>query len=515
MTLRERMQPGRWHNFLLGFIFASTLWGVFLACKAGPSGPTPPVAAQRQAAPVPLPPPAPAPPASSPAPVPSVATVLPGVPNEGFAPMLGKVGPAVVNIQATKAPRPQDSPYGSDPFFRHFFGGRAPQPEERRERSLGSGVIVSPDGIILTNHHVIKDASEILISLADRREMRARVLGSDPKTDIAVIKVEGQGLPTLPFGDSRSVRVGDLAFAVGSPFGLAQTATFGIVSAVGRGDIGIVDYEDFIQTDAAINPGNSGGALVNARGELIGINTAILSRGAQGNQGVGFAVPAHMAQAVMKAIVTQGRVVRGYLGVSVQDLNPALSKAFRLPDVQGVLVAFVQEGSPAEKGGLQRGDLITAIDGNATPTARKLRLWAAATAPGTAVKVSLVRKGQPLEVPLRLADLPGEGGSAQPGPGEAPVGRSGLPGVELQTLTPRIAAGLNLPPSARGVLVVSVRPDSVAGQAGLRRGDVIFEANQHRVRSAEELAALARAAGGNLLLLVARGDHNLYVPIEP
>ena len=276
--LREKMQKGRSHVFLLGAVFASALWLTFLACKDGTTIP-PKLGAQ-----VPPLPSNAAPPPPSPSPAPVLPPVAPGLPAEGFAPMLAKVGPAVVNIQATKASAAQQHPYMQDPNYRFFFGGRGQMPE-KRERSLGSGVIVAPDGVILTNHHVIKDATEIVISLADRRELRARVVGSDPKTDIAVLRVDGQNLPTVPLGDSRSVRVGDLAFAVGSPFGLAQTATFGIVSAVGRGNIGIVDYEDFIQTDAAINPGNSGGALVNSRGELMGINTAILSRGAQGNQG--------------------------------------------------------------------------------------------------------------------------------------------------------------------------------------------------------------------------------------
>jgi serine protease Do len=499
----KTVAPRRAPVFALGFVVASALWIAFFACTGKPNT-SPPAASAQANAPAPAVPPFPAPPVAP------LAAVPPGVPNEGFAPMLARVGPAVVNIQATKAPRMQRHPYMDDPFFRFFFGGQG-APPERRERSLGSGVIVSAEGVILTNHHVIREASEIVISLADRREMRARIVGSDPKTDIAVLKVDARDLPSVPFADSRNVRVGDLAFAVGSPFGLAQTATFGIVSAVGRGDIGIVEYEDFIQTDAAINPGNSGGALVNARGELIGINTAIVSRGAQGNQGVGFAVPAQMAKAVMDAILKHGRVVRGWLGVSVQEITPSIAKVFRLTATNGVLVAYIEPGSPAEKGGIRRGDVITSIDGTPTPTPRRLRLRASQTPPGTTVKAAVLRRGQAMDVSVVLGELPSdveERRRAQPA-AAGPLG-----GVELQTLTPRIASRLNLPANARGVLVVSVRPDSLAGQSGLRRGDVIFEVNQRRVRSVEEIEAVLQGGGG-ALLLIARGEHNLYIPIEP
>jgi serine protease Do len=492
---RKEVVSRRWQLFFLGFFFATALWAVFLACrdKGGASTvsaqPVPPVANGSRA-----------------------GALGSGLGGDGFAPMLARVGPAVVNISATKVQRDVGGLPSNDPFFRFFFGEPS-VPRERRERSLGSGVVVGRDGIILTNHHVVKDAEDITVALADKREFKAKVLGSDPKTDIAVLRVDAKELPTLPFGDSRAVRVGDLAFAVGSPFGLAQTATFGIVSAVGRGDIGIVDYEDFIQTDASINPGNSGGALVNSRGELIGINTAILSRGAQGNQGIGFAVPAHMAKAVMDAILTRGKVVRGWLGVRIQDLTPKLVKALKLASNQGALVNHIERGSPAQKAGLRLGDVITAVDGTPTSNSRRLSLRIGSSSPGSTVKLTVLRNGTSMELPLTLGELP-EPGTAQANPAVPAAGP--LRGVELQTLTPQIASRLNLPPVARGVVVVGIRPDSPAAQAGLRRGDVIFEVNRQPVRSVQEFeAVVSQSGGGQLLFLVGRGEMNLYIVVEP
>jgi serine protease Do len=494
-AFRDGLRSGKVRTFILGALFATALWATFFACKGGV-----------QTAP-------PANAAASPGPGGRAGGGGGGggIPADGFAPMLARVEPAVVNISATKVERVH-SPYHDDPFFRFFFGDRG-MPQERRERSLGSGVIARADGVILTNHHVIKDASDITVTLSDKRDLKARILGSDPKTDIAVLRVEAKDLPTLPFGDSRQVRVGDLAFAVGSPFGLAQTATFGIVSAIGRGDLHIVEYEDFIQTDAAINPGNSGGALVNARGELIGINTAIVSRGAQGNQGVGFAVPAHMAKAIMDTILTHGRVVRGWLGVHLQKITPALAKAFRLPGTAGAIIGHVEPGSPAAKAGLRPGDVVTAIDGQSTESARRLLLRITGLMPGNKVKLAVLREGRTLEVETTLSEFPDPDARRA---AAAAGGGGALQGLEIQTLTPRVARQLNLPPFARAVVVAGIQPESRAAQAGLRRGDVIFEVNRQRVRTAEELERLVTAASGqSLLLLVSRGDMNLYLVIEP
>ncbi|MGD1091070.1 MAG: trypsin-like peptidase domain-containing protein [Bryobacteraceae bacterium] len=281
----------------------------------------------------------------------------------GFTPVAKRVLPAVVNIASSKIIRSSDqggsSPFFSDPFFRQFFGDQFSRqfqvPREERQRSLGSGVIINADGYVLTNHHVVDGADEIKISLSDKREFKGRIVGTDSKTDVALVKIESKGLPVIPFGDSSKVQVGEFALAVGNPFGIGQTVTMGIISATGRGGLGIEDYEDFIQTDAAVNPGNSGGALVNVRGELVGINTAIVSGGGGGNQGVGFAVPVNMARGVMEEIQKHGKVIRGWLGVSIQSITPEIAKAFGLTgQPRGALVTDVTPKSPAERSGVRK-----------------------------------------------------------------------------------------------------------------------------------------------------------------
>ncbi len=296
--------------------------------------------------------------------------------------------PAVVNISTTRVVKSQGmpaSPFMDDPFFKHFFGeefGRQFQiPRERRENSLGSGVIVSADGYIVTNAHVVEKADEIKVLLSDKREFTGKVVGSDPKSDIAVIKIKGKDLPTLNWGDSEKLEVGEYVLAIGNPFGLNSTITLGIVSAVGRANMGIEQYENFIQTDAAINPGNSGGALVNTRGELIGINTAIFSR-TGGSMGIGFAIPSNMAKGVMDSLVKTGKVVRGYLGVSIQDLNAEMAKQFGLDDKQGALVSDVVAGSPADKAGIKTGDVILKFDGKEIENSTMLRHRVAETPVG-------------------------------------------------------------------------------------------------------------------------------------
>jgi Do/DeqQ family serine protease len=271
------------------------------------------------------------------------------IPNGTFAPLVKSVLPSVVNISSSKVVRNRQSPFLDDPFFRQFFGDQFNIPRERRERSLGSGVIVSPQGYILTNNHVIEGASDISVVLSTKQEFKASVAGTDPRIDIAVLKVEATNLPAITLGDSSKVQVGDVQLAIGNPFGLGQTVTMGIVSATGRGNLGIEDYEDFIQTDAAINPGNSGGALINMRGELVGINTAILSDGGQGNVGIGFAVPINMARNSMEQILKNGKVIRGYMGVSIQEVNPALAKQFGLQSSRGALVCRTGQPGPARR----------------------------------------------------------------------------------------------------------------------------------------------------------------------
>jgi serine protease Do len=332
-----------------------------------------------------------------------------------FAPVVKNAQPAVVSIASTKVVKISGdegaAPFFDDPMFRRFFGDgpqdRSGKPREQREHGLGSGVIVSPDGYILTNNHVIEGANEINVYASDKREMKARVIGADPKTDIAVVKVEAKNLPTLPFADSSQAQVGDIALAIGNPFGIGQTVTMGIISATGRGDLGIEDYEDFIQTDAAINPGNSGGALINANGQLIGVNTAILS-GAGGNQGVGFAVPSNLARAVMNQLLRNGKVVRGYLGVMIQPVTPEIAKALNLPDARGALVGEVTPGGPAAKAGLAPGDCIVELNGQRVDDSRELRLKTGELAPGSNVRLKLIRDGNPREVSITLGELPNE-----------------------------------------------------------------------------------------------------------
>jgi serine protease Do len=439
----------------------------------------------------------------------------------GFAPVVEKALPAVVNISSTKTTKTQGgnlaNPFFSDPFFRQFFGRGSQMPREQREHSLGSGVIVSPDGYILTNNHVIDGANDIEVALSDRRDFRAKVVGADAKTDLAVIKIGASGLPTLPMGDSSAVRVGQFVLAIGDPFGVGETVTMGIVSAKGRGGLGIEDYEDFIQTDAAINPGNSGGALINPAGQLIGINTAILTGGGGGgNQGVGFAIPVSMAQNVMDQIRKNGKVTRGWLGVGIQPLTPDLATAFGLKENKGALIAQVEPGSPAAKAGLQQGDVIQQVNGQAVDDARALTLKISQMAPGSTVKLTVLRNGKQQEISATLGEMPGqkavaENGAKQPDSGEA----TGLSGVEVDNLTPDIAQQLKLPASTQGVVVTDVSDGTPASDAGLQRGDVIQEVNHQPVRNVGDLNRALRQAGGKqVLLLVNRGGNTSYVVIQ-
>ncbi len=422
-----------------------------------------------------------------------------------FAPVVKKVAPAVVSIATTRV-----APVAERGGFPFFFGPGGPQPEGRQQ-GLGSGVIVTPEGYILTNHHVVDEAHEIKVHLSDDREFPATIVGSDPRTDIAVLKVEAGGLPLLPLGNSSQVEVGDVVLAVGNPFGLGQTVTMGIVGATGRGGLGIEDYEDFIQTDAAINPGNSGGALVNGRGELIGINTAILSRSG-GNQGVGFAVPINLAHHVMTQILEHGRVTRGYLGVGIQNVSPAMAKAFKAPDAKGALVGNVEPGGPADKAGLKRGDIIRELDGQPVDDARQLRLQIAQTPPGSEVKLGVWNDGRERNVAMKLGEFPDEPQAAakQAGASEA------LAGLQVGELTPAVARQLDLPNGTQGVVVMDVQPGSAPAEAGLRRGDVIQEvARQPVTNVAEFRAAVGREGKGPILLLVNRGGNTQFVVLEP
>jgi serine protease Do len=442
--------------------------------------------------------------------------------SNGFSAIVKPALPAVVGISSSKmvkTPAGGGMPFLNDPTFRKFFGDQFgnqfgdqdQKPRTEKERSLGSGVIVSPDGYILTNNHVVDGASDIKVTLNDRRELQAKVIGTDAKTDVALLKIEATGLPSLAVGDSSKVEVGDVVFAIGDPFGIGETATMGIVSAKNRGlGRAIEEYEDFIQTDAAINHGNSGGALVDLHGNLIGINTAILPGNGGGNQGIGFAIPINMAHDVMDQLIAHGKVVRGYLGIHIESLNPALAKSFGLTDSHGALVGDVSADGPSAKAGLKRGDVITGLNGQKVEDANDLRLRISETAPNTPVQLSVVRDGQQKQINVTLGELNEKDTTA---PATEDSG-STLDGVHVEELTSDIAQQLQLPASVRGVVVDNVDQSSTAAEAGLTRGDVIQEVNHKPVTSVSEYEHAISSAKGPVLLLVNNGGVTRYVAIE-
>jgi serine protease Do len=427
---------------------------------------------------------------------------------------------SVVNIASEKRvkmpERQRRMPFFNDPFFRQFFGdpGRGQPPRERLERGLGSGVIVSSDGIVLTNNHVINAADSLKVALSDGREFDAEVVGTDPKSDLGVIRIKESptDLVPIPLGDSGKLRLGEMVLAVGNPFGVGQTVTMGIVSAKGRADVGIVDYEDFIQTDAAINPGNSGGALVNMKGELVGINTAILSKSG-GYQGIGFAIPSNMARAIKDNLLEHGRVIRGWLGVAIQDLDKKLATAMELEIEKGVLISHVGEESPAEKAGLQRGDVILKLDGEMVESTSKLRNRIAAKGAGKKVALHFLREGKEEQLDVTLGELPDER-SRIPTPSGNKAAPGEVAGMEVQPVSPELAETFKLDSRLRGGLVVVNVEGGAAVKAGLRPGDVILEAGRREVRTTQELGALWKQSRGSLLLRVLRGSSAFYVVLE-
>lgn len=427
--------------------------------------------------------------------------------------------PAVVNISTTRKAKagrsPSLSPFFSDPFFRHFFDRQSPglrrQPPERMEQSLGSGVIVRSDGIILTNNHVINDADDVRVTLHDRREYRAEIVGKDPPSDLAVLKLQDppEDLKAVPFGDSDTLRLGEVVVAIGNPFGVGQTVTMGIVSAKGRANVGIVDYEDFIQTDAAINPGNSGGALLNLHGEVVGINTAILSR-TGGYQGIGFAIPSNMARSIMASLIEDGRVVRGYLGVMIQDLTPELAEAMGSDVKKGVLVSEVLPDSPADKAGVKTGDIIAQADGREVATAARLRNIVASTGAGRTMTMQLVRNGQRKTVEVSLTERKDEGDTIALDDDQGPLG-----GVKLEPLTDELRRKLEV--SRRvdaGVVVTSVADRSRAARAGLRPGDVITSVNRTRVKTPSDFVEAYDRAADTVLLRIHRRGGSLFLVLN-
>lgn len=455
-----------------------------------------------------------APPAPAPKAVPAgyaVPAALAGIPGDVSLPDIAeRAVQSVVNISTRQSSRQREAM--ADPMLRRFF--RMPGPMPSPGGSMGSGVIVSDDGLVLTNNHVVEHGEKIEVTLSDGRDLPAELVGTDPKTDLAVIRITGDlaGLAPMPLGDSDALRLGESVLAIGNPFGLGHTVTLGIVSAKSRAGMGIVDYEDFIQTDAAINPGNSGGALVNMRGELVGINTAILSR-TGGYQGVGFAIPIRMARTVMQSLVETGTVSRGWLGVGIQDLEPPLARALRLPDnTDGVLITGVQPGTPAARAGLARGDVVTAIDGTPMRNAGQLRNTIALKG-AVDIELTVLRDGRERSVAVTLGTLAEDGRSAaKPEEGDA-VENTRL-GLALRPLDRALRERLGVPADAEGVVVAGVDPGSPADRAGLRPGDVIAEVEQRPVASVRDFERRVDRADDELLLLVRRGAGTLYVALE-
>ncbi|HWR88858.1 MAG TPA: DegQ family serine endoprotease [Dissulfurispiraceae bacterium] len=421
-----------------------------------------------------------------------------------------RVKPSIVNISTTRIVKTPRNPLFDDPFFRRFFGDGFQTPQKRKVTSLGSGVIATSDGFILTNNHVIDGAEDILVKLTDNREFKGKVVGTDARTDIAIIKIEQNNLPTIPWGDSDKLRVGEIVLAIGNPYGLSQTITMGIISALGRSGIGITDFEDFIQTDAAINPGNSGGALVNIRGELIGINTAIFSTSG-GYQGIGFAIPSGMVHGIMDSITTQGKVVRGWLGVQIQPLTPELAKQFNLKDEQGVLLVDVVDEGPADKGGLRRGDVIVQYEGKKVESPFGLRNMVAATKPGKAVEVTVLRDGKAETVRVTIGELPAEAQASAPATTQT---ENNLKGVTVQDLTDEMLQKMGITRKIQGVVVTDVDEGSPAANR-IAKGDVIIEINRKPVKNVKDYEALVSAIGKNqdILLWVMRNNAFLAIVI--
>jgi serine protease Do len=441
--------------------------------------------------------------------------------NEGptrgsYAPLVKEVLPSVVNISSSKVIHNRinsDDDFPMDPFFRQFFGndfgGRLNVPRNLREKALGSGVIVSPEGYILTNNHVVDGATDVRVTLSDKQELKARIVGTDPKTDVAVLKIDASNLKPITIGDSSKVQVGDISLAIGNPFGVGQTVTSGIISAKGRGNLGIEDYEDFLQTDAPINPGNSGGALINDRGELVGINTAIISHGSGGSEGIGFAVPSNLARQVMDEILKNGHVTRAYLGIYPQDITPAMAKAFGQKDMQGIVVGDVSPNSPAQAAGIERGDIILDVNGKPVADSNQLRMSVSMMAPGTTVELKMLRNGSPRNASVKLAEMPAE--NAKANLNEEGSATKALEGVEVATMNSDIAQQLELPASTKGVVVTGIDPSSKMADSGLQKGDVIQQVNHEPVNNVTQFESAVRKAGNNPLLLVNRGGRTLFI----
>jgi serine protease Do len=457
---------------------------------------------------------------------------------QGFSDIVKKVTPAVVNIAVMGGgegggrgrrplpPGPFGGPPGEEPP-----GGELPTPPPmpppgphgRPEQSAGSGVVVDPSGYIVTNNHVVEGATQITVTLSDRREFPAKVIGADPKTDLAVIKIEAKDLPALRWAEYEKLQVGDLVLAIGSPFGLSSTVTLGIISALGRGNVGIADYEDFIQTDAAINPGNSGGALVNVNGDLIGINTAIFSR-TGGSEGIGFAIPSSIALDIVESLQKTGKVVRGWMGVAIQEITPALAKSFKLPEQRkGVLVSDVNENGPSYEAGIKRGDVVIAFNGKDVQSVSQLRNLVARTMVGKDAQIKILRDGKEQTLNVKVAERPSDEMLAkrEPAPKEPTETikppDNVLAALRIQALDPATMNQMNIPAKTTGVMITSVEAGSSAEAAGLQRGDVIQEVNHEVVKNLDDYQKAANKIKKEELavLLLSRQGNNLFVAVNP
>ena len=420
-----------------------------------------------------------------------------------LAPLIKEVSPAVVNIATSGTVEIERSPFFDDPFFRRFFGERPNQPRQRQSQSVGSGVIINAaKGYVLTNSHVVAKADEIIVTLTDRRQLVATLIGHDPGTDVAVLKVDPDGLTALKMADSEFLEVGDFVIAIGNPFGLGQSVSSGIVSALGRTGLGIESYENFIQTDASINPGNSGGALVDLRGKLVGINTAIIAPGG-GNIGIGFAIPINMARQVMDQLIEYGEIQRGRIGVQIQDLTPELAKEFGVDHDGGALIAQVMANSPAAEAGLGAGDVIISVNRKSVGSGSDLRNFIGLLRVGARVDLVVVRNGEEISIHLKVGAI--EEARTEPG-SDVPK----LKGAAFGTI-PQSSPFYG---RVKGVYVVGVVPNSPAWESGLREDDVITSVNRRPVADPGELMAVAAQGGGSLLLNIIRGDGSLFILIR-
>ncbi len=456
--------------------------------------------------------------------VPPAPVVVDGV-RTSYADVVDKTSPAVVRIESqikqNVSAQPQFPFGGDDDSFKQLIPQQRQQQRPPTERGLGSGVIVSAEGTILTNNHVVEGAEKITVYMSDNKSFEAKLVGADKPSDLAVIKIEGQTFPFLNLGNSDNVRIGDIVLAIGNPLGIGQTVTQGIISAKGR-RTGLSDgsFEDFLQTDAAINRGNSGGALVNVTGELIGINSQILSTpGGGGNIGIGFSIPSNMAKSVMDQLVQNGKVRRGMLGVNIQNITPDTAKALELKDTIGVLVSNVRQGSAAEKAGVKRGDIITAINGEKVEDGNVLRNKVAGTLPGNPIKITVLRDGSPKELTASLDEFDTETSANtnpnQPNKEANPTSeQSGKLGLSLQPVTPQIAKQLELT-EMEGLVVTEVDPNGASAQEGVSRGDVILEINKRSVKTLEDVQTALNSAGDKpILLLVNRKNQTTYITIS-